>query len=360
MRQHLTWGETGPVSSFFFGHPSLADITAATGRVTVSARTLRDAVTEALKWYTRTDLEVVLPDELHLTWHDDTIHPHEVEYKRNLIDGYTHGWNLAQLAGLGRRVVDDTEIPDTCTADLRALLAAYDAGGGVSTPTKNLIFAANGPKPDLRLIDALNNDVEIVRNAEHCLIYNHPTGPSGLRMTHLVKWWREQSALDAAMTDHDVAKNLYYRLRASLNDNPVELAVFNAYQKRYQADLDTPALIPQVYLHYDPHTAQRRARTTEPGPLPRQRMDFLILFSDRKRVVIEIDGRQHYADENGKASPSRYAEMVAEDRRLRLTGYEVYRFGGHELHEPAKAEQMLDKFFDDLARHNDATPMSKQ
>jgi hypothetical protein len=23
--------------------------------------------------------------------------------------------------------------------------------------------------------------------------------------------------------------------------------------------------------------------------------------------------------------------MVAEDRRLRLTGYEVYRFGGHEL-----------------------------
>lgn len=41
--------------------------------------------------------------------------------------------------------------------------------------------------------------------------------------------------------------------------------------------------------------------------------------------------------------------MVAEDRRLRLAGYEVYRFGGHELQDPKKAEQMLTKFFDDLA-----------
>lgn len=61
--------------------------------------------------------------------------------------------------------------------------------------------------------------------------------------------------------------------------------------------------------------------------LSRQRMDFLLLFPDRSRVVIEIDGRQHYAAEE-RADPGRYAEMVREDRALRLRGYEVYRFGG--------------------------------
>lgn len=51
-------------------------------------------------------------------------------------------------------------------------------------------------------------------------------------------------------------------------------------------------------------------------------MDFLLLFSDRQRVVIEVDGKQHYAD-GDHPSPSRYSAMVAEDRRLRLAGYEV-------------------------------------
>ncbi|KFG71660.1 hypothetical protein FM21_33390 [Streptomyces mutabilis] len=88
-----------------------------------------------------------------------------------------------------------------------------------------------------------------------------------------------------------------------------------------------PALIPQVYLHYDPYTAKRRA---EPGPLARQRMDFLLLLPNRVRVVLEVDGQQHYSVD-GKASPQLYAQMVSEDRQLSLSGYDVYRCGGHEL-----------------------------
>jgi hypothetical protein len=43
--------------------------------------------------------------------------------------------------------------------------------------------------------------------------------------------------------------------------------------------------------------------------------------------------------------------MVAEDRRLRLRGYEVYRFGGYELSAPGAAD-LLHEFFDELlARH---------
>ena len=77
-------------------------------------------------------------------------------------------------------------------------------------------------------------------------------------------------------------------------------------------------------------------------------MDFLVLLPHRRRIVLEIDGVQHYADHEGRASPERYAEMVAADRELRLVGYEVYRFGGHEIADRRLASGILDKFFDAL------------
>jgi hypothetical protein len=49
-------------------------------------------------------------------------------------------------------------------------------------------------------------------------------------------------------------------------------------------------------------------------------MDFLLLAPNGRRVVIEVDGKQHYA-EGDKASPRLYSQMVAEDRRLQLRGY---------------------------------------
>ena len=37
--------------------------------------------------------------------------------------------------------------------------------------------------------------------------------------------------------------------------------------------------------------------------------------------------------------------MVAADRNLRLAGYEVYRFGGFELHEPTACDSFFRKLF---------------
>jgi very-short-patch-repair endonuclease len=74
-------------------------------------------------------------------------------------------------------------------------------------------------------------------------------------------------------------------------------------------------------------------------------MDFLLLLPGRRRVVLELDGRQHYADEQGRADTARYAEMVAEDRKLRLAGYEVYRFGGAEFVDRKQATVILREFF---------------
>jgi very-short-patch-repair endonuclease len=52
----------------------------------------------------------------------------------------------------------------------------------------------------------------------------------------------------------------------------------------------------------------------------RQRLDFLLLLPRRRRVVIELDGIQHYADDKRRADPQRYAQMVAGDRALQLAG----------------------------------------
>ncbi len=128
-----------------------------------------------------------------------------------------------------------------------------------------------------------------------------------------------------------------------------ELLLFTTFAQVYgpPAGLDLPALIPQVYLHYDPYTQRDRSVR---GPLVRQRMDFLLLLPNRQRVVIEVDGRQHYADEDGRANTERYAEMVREDRSLRLAGYEVYRFGGKETQDSRTGTSLVYQFTRSLLR----------
>lgn len=82
------------------------------------------------------------------------------------------------------------------------------------------------------------------------------------------------------------------------------------------------------------------------GGLPRQRMDFLLLLPNNQRVVIEVDGAQHFSRE-GEPSLAAYAEMVSADRELRLAGYEIYRFGSNEL-VSAGASGLIECFFERL------------
>lgn len=53
-----------------------------------------------------------------------------------------------------------------------------------------------------------------------------------------------------------------------------------------------------------------------------------MILLDRHRIVIRIDSKHNYAD-GDKVPPSHYSDMLAEDRRMKLVGYDLYRFGGY-------------------------------
>lgn len=226
---------------------------------------------------------------------------------------------------------------------------------GVPGRPKNLIFAAAGPKPELGFADAINNDVVILRNAEHCLVYDEALTDDGLLWEQLMSWWASTQGLDAR--DVAVRKQFGERLRSSLGSEP-ERQLFATYFRHYLPILGVrlPALIPQVYLHYDPvHLGQLRARGEDRRFLV-QRMDFLLLLRHRARVVVEIDGQQHYADverQPTRPSPERHAETMRGDRELRLAGYEVYRFGAHELSTTDRCSVATVEFFDELFRRHE-------
>lgn len=206
---------------------------------------------------------------------------------------------------------------------------------------KNLIFASS-VKPDLRFRDAVNNDIEIVTNADMVLVYDRPISIDGLRWRDLQLWWSETNQIG----DSDEAKKtLYQRLCESLPANsPPQALLFDAFYRGFgPAVPNLPALLPEVWLHWDLKTVKERG----PQALLRFRMDFLLLLPRGGRVVLEVDGKHHYANEVGQADASRYAGMVAADRELKLAGYEVFHFGAEELRSDT-AREMVKAFFDDL------------
>lgn len=120
---------------------------------------------------------------------------------------------------------------------------------------QNLIFAADGEKPEIVLSDAINNDILIVKNADKCLVYDRPISSNGLTKGEMLQWWQSgQSIPDEAIA----RKTLVERLLKSLGKWEGEKNLFRTYYKMFQdRGDDFPALIPQVYLHYDPYTIKQ-------------------------------------------------------------------------------------------------------
>lgn len=210
---------------------------------------------------------------------------------------------------------------------------------------KNIIFASL-TKPDIRLGDSLDNEIEILSSLDEVLVYDRPLSTEGLSWRELQAWWADLTREE----DSELAKKtLYRRLKRSLpHTSPPQQTFFNEFFRQFrQAVHDLPALLPEVWFHWDPKTVSERGAQA----LLNHRMDFLMLLPDGGRVVIEIDGIQHYADDKDMASRSKYADLVAGDRSLKLAGYDVYRFAGIEL-QRNDASSKVKVFFDALFKRH--------
>lgn len=216
---------------------------------------------------------------------------------------------------------------------------------GVDEDIKNIIYAAKF-KPDIVIDDSLSNNIRIVNNEEHCLVFDKKIPDEGLSWSDMVTWYAEKYSVS-----HNAEDSYIKRLESAIGESsPPEQLFFEAYiELKNELGCQIPALIPQVYLYYDPLTKRQRGWEEI---FEHQRMDFLMLFSLRHRVVIEIDGQQHYADDeivpgtNYKhyASPQRYAKMVSAQRTISLYGYDVYRFGGKELYDNEEGKKLVKEF----------------
>jgi very-short-patch-repair endonuclease len=176
----------------------------------------------------------------------------------------------------------------------------------------------------------------------------------------LQAWFKDTRRLG---TDQDAKTQLYRRLRQSLPENsPPQRLLFDLYHEIHGAAVhQLPALLPEVWLHWDPQTIKMRGAAA----LLQLRMDFLLLVPGGGRIVLEVDGRSHYAVERqggpaGQqwiADPPTYARTMAGNRKLTLAGYEVHRFGAHELLDRRQGHVTLTAFFAELFhRHRVTTP----
>lgn len=85
------------MSSFFAEGPSPWDTEEQGPRppVKLSRRNVRAALEGALMPFSRKVLESLLPEELDLAWGRSDVEPQDSDLtKRDLFDGYTHGWSL--------------------------------------------------------------------------------------------------------------------------------------------------------------------------------------------------------------------------------------------------------------------------
>ncbi|MFE4976015.1 DUF559 domain-containing protein [Kitasatospora sp. NPDC056651] len=75
------------------------------------------------------------------------------------------------------------------------------------------------------------------------------------------------------------------------------------------------------------------------------RMDFLILLPNGIRVIVEVDGPQHYS--GTKAVDG----TVRGDRELKLRGYDVWRVTTSELRRQS-IPAFVERFFTNIFKHH--------
>lgn len=199
---------------------------------------------------------------------------------------------------------------------------------------QSIVFASRG-KPDLVLHDVPNRQLADVKGA--ALIWHTSIAEKGLTIADMLRWWRSNRR----------AEDSLYQRFVECCQTEDERAVLNFYYNekvgRIDEKCELPALLPQVWLAYDPLTRQQRLGQ---AAVERQRLDFLMYLPGRRKVIIEIDGIHHISRNGGRACLETYSEGLAADRGLMAKGYTIYRFGANEIQKDRA--DVLGQFFHDI------------
>ena len=112
------------------------------------------------------------------------------------------------------------------------------------------------------------------------LRYDRPISEQGLSWADLQQWWAERKAL----SPDGAKRSLWNRLLASIpTSSPPQRALFDEYHHLYGRRPEFLALLPEVWVHWDPVTKARRGDRA----MLSQRMDFLMLAPGHRRIVLE-------------------------------------------------------------------------
>ncbi|HYO51755.1 hypothetical protein [Archangium sp.] len=219
-----------------------------------------------------------------------------------------------------------------------------------NAPVRKIIFAASDDKPNLVVTDVLSGELEAINPPkESYLIYADEIPDSGLTWGHLIDWWVKHLAPqgNSGRKEETLAREIYTYLHKRLQSTP-EKNFFHAYCKLFPiTKKHLPALIPQFYLRWDPYTGKQVR-------LHGQRYDFLQLLPTQTRVLLEVDGIQHYAlspqgeQKYWRADPEAYTKTMKDTRDLLLSKYLAYRFSTQELLSTEAAIKCLSYFFNRL------------
>lgn len=202
----------------------------------------------------------------------------------------------------------------------------------------HLIFGTIN-KPDINIRDVTKRDIEVVNDAGG-MVLETTIGDSPLSWRRLLEWFISSSYFTSSLTKSST-EQLFDRLIIATKSSKPEEELFKIYWQKTVGlgDIEAPALLPQVWLQYDMLTARDRSGHSV---YTNQRMDFISFLSREDTVILEIDGAQHYSEEQSIdtiqgpkklriAQPKLYAEMVEQDREFKMRGYNVLRYGGYEF-----------------------------
>lgn len=195
-----------------------------------------------------------------------------------------------------------------------------------------IIFAAiQKPKGN---IDTINGFYNIYINDKNCYIYDKGKNINdfGVKKEDIEEWCKEKG----------IPKDEFYKkIRNSIPTKAKEQIKFYDYymEKIYNRDSKKNFfLFPEVYVNLNINNGDG-----EP-----QRADFMLVLPNKEKIIIEIDGIGHYADEYQQkwyASEKKYAKDREFDRNMIFKGYKVVRFSNYEIRDDIR---IVEKFFEEL------------